>query len=1261
MSQRFLKDEIELLYAASNKLTQASTPAESLEAVSDYARDNGAGRGILFYTDNLGHPDTVEVVAEWVKGKSQTLGVGLRFAIPRNLLNRVFTSATDRPILIPDVTSSELIDETYRSIFTQYEIRGIAVLPLVINDRWVGVLVFAWMTPYLFDEHEQRIMTALIQQSSPVIDSMRLFEQTQRRASDLEIAKNEIDILYSASNALTRAQNQHELLEAVSNYARDSGASSGLLFFLEGNDSHLETLVATAQWENALGKPGRVGERYIVSSHGVNMIWVSNPSRPTLIDDVEADFRVDPATRAFYESLNVRATVILPLNNRGRWVGLIVFNWREPHLFNERDLRIYTALIQQAAPAIDAIRLLEQSQERANRAELLLEINTALSQATNEAEILNAIALYTECQFAGGLTLNYLDIDDEGNPTNSKAVAVWKDGGASLYDPEVHSSIVPLSKFGIATLWVSQPDEVLLIEDIATYQWINESTRAEMLRTMQTRSIALLPLHAGGRYQGVLSILWLAPHHFTEQEKYIYNVLMQTVPSVVATRRAYLAEEAARQETELLYQASEAINAATTFQEMAEAVSRLDISLHSIILSAWQNFEYEGADYFEIIATVASSNYPVGQRFTLEEFPAFAQMPRRGLYVIEDMQDDPRIDPVSADNWRKNGTYARIGVSLSINNRWMGNLAFQSSEPRNYTAREKRLVSGIGDLVSAALERIRLQAETEAARQRAETLAQVNAALSQATNEWEILAAVGLYINQLKPMNMALHYLESDENGMPITMSVDAAWEDGKPAPNYPTLGMSFDIRDSQATKLYINAPDKALIIEDIATDKHIQEPIRDMFLNQLGHRALVVLPLFSNGRWQGTIGCAWAEARRFTDNDRRICETLIQTVRAVVASRRSYLAAEKARRENEQRARELETVAKVSAAAATLLSLDDLLNTVSSLTMTNFNLYHVQFYLLNEHLQTLILTPSAAESVRLDDEHFVVAQAGKLRTSIIINDLNAISQYKAHLPETCSELVVPLVVGDKLIGVMDIHSRELNRFSEADARIMTTLADQIAVAVQNARLYAQAQELAVLEERNRLARELHDSVSQALYGIALGTRTARALLDRDPKLVADPLDYVLSLAEAGLTEMRALIFELRPEALRNEGLIAALSKQAASLHARHGIVVETELCVEPEIAIEIKEAMYHIAREAMHNTVKHARAARVMLTLQCSPHALMLDLRDDGIGFDTDGSFPGHLGLHSMRERALRLRGTFTIESTRGFGTHIAVTIPVN
>jgi len=185
-------------------------------------------------------------------------------------------------------------------------------------------------------------------------------------------------------------------------------------------------------------------------------------------------------------------------------------------------------------------------------------------------------------------------------------------------------------------------------------------------------------------------------------------------------------------------------------------------------------------------------------------------------------------------------------------------------------------------------------------------------------------------------------------------------------------------------------------------------------------------------------------------------------------------------------------------------------------------------------------------------------------------------------------------------------------------------------------------------------------TVSQALYGIALGTKTARTLLKRDPEGAADPLDYVLSLAEAGLAEMRALIFELRPESLATEGLIAALEKQAAMVQARHELAVHLTLCdEEPDAPLEVKEALYRIAKEALNNTVKHAQAEGVELRLEQEAGGILLEVRDDGEGFDPAGSFPGHLGLKSMRERVARLGGTLRIESAPREGTQVRAQIP--
>jgi signal transduction histidine kinase len=179
------------------------------------------------------------------------------------------------------------------------------------------------------------------------------------------------------------------------------------------------------------------------------------------------------------------------------------------------------------------------------------------------------------------------------------------------------------------------------------------------------------------------------------------------------------------------------------------------------------------------------------------------------------------------------------------------------------------------------------------------------------------------------------------------------------------------------------------------------------------------------------------------------------------------------------------------------------------------------------------------------------------------------------------------------------------------------------------------------------------------LYGIALGARTARTRLDRDPAGASEPMDYVLSLAEAGLAEMRALIFELRPESLEMEGLVAALEKQVAATRARYGLQVDAELGSEPNLAPAARETFYRIAQESLHNVVKHAHATTASIRLHHDSSGTLMTIRDDGLGFDPGADYPGHLGLQGMRERASRIGATLAIVSQPGSGCTLRLHLP--
>ncbi|MBE2201250.1 MAG: GAF domain-containing sensor histidine kinase [Anaerolinea sp.] len=362
----------------------------------------------------------------------------------------------------------------------------------------------------------------------------------------------------------------------------------------------------------------------------------------------------------------------------------------------------------------------------------------------------------------------------------------------------------------------------------------------------------------------------------------------------------------------------------------------------------------------------------------------------------------------------------------------------------------------------------------------------------------------------------------------------------------------------------------------------------------------------------------------------------------------------------SQRRADQFRAINEAGQHITALLSEDELLEQTQKVIRDNFGYYFISIGLVDgENLLIRTDCDCGRTQLKVGEEGAMgwVAAHGR---PLLIPDAAQDPRFipAASGARTLSELALPIQLKDRLIGVLNIESDQRDAFGADDIVILQALANQLAVALENIRLYEQARQLAALEERQKLARDLHDSVSQALYGIALGTRTARALLEREPAQAAEPLDYIASLAEAGLAEMRALIFELRPESLQSEGLTAALIKQVEAARARHQLDVVVDFCSEPEASLEIKEVFYRVAQEALHNIAKHARANRVELRLENGDGRLTLSIRDDGQGFDPAGEFPGHLGLHSMRERVEAVGGMFRLESAPGRGTLIQVEI---
>jgi signal transduction histidine kinase len=259
--------------------------------------------------------------------------------------------------------------------------------------------------------------------------------------------------------------------------------------------------------------------------------------------------------------------------------------------------------------------------------------------------------------------------------------------------------------------------------------------------------------------------------------------------------------------------------------------------------------------------------------------------------------------------------------------------------------------------------------------------------------------------------------------------------------------------------------------------------------------------------------------------------------------------------------------------------------------------------------------------------------------------------------------LALPLRGAGTLQGSLDICFPLGRRPAEDEIDFLAAVAAQAAVGVENARLVRAERTRAAGEERQRLARDLHDSVSQALFSMTLHARAAQLAMDRAELSADSPLGRAVgelrSLAHGALAEMRALIFELRPGALAEEGLVAALTKQAAALTAREGLPIAVHGPQRrPALPADTEEQLYRIALEAVHNVLKHADAQHAEVRL-AADDGLVLTVTDDGRGFHVTDARPGHLGLGTMGQRAESIGARLEVASRPGQGTIVTVTLP--
>jgi len=377
------------------------------------------------------------------------------------------------------------------------------------------------------------------------------------------------------------------------------------------------------------------------------------------------------------------------------------------------------------------------------------------------------------------------------------------------------------------------------------------------------------------------------------------------------------------------------------------------------------------------------------------------------------------------------------------------------------------------------------------------------------------------------------------------------------------------------------------------------------------------------------------------------------------------------------ERTRELSALLEVVWAASSSLQLPEVLRRVARGLASAVGVRHCGIYLMDEERGVLV-PAGGADSGALGARFGETFRARPLDPSrdpftreiletkhpVVCRDATSdprVDREVVRMLRLKSILGVPLVAKGKVVAVAMLATFDAPYdFTEEQIKLAGGIAKMVAMAIENARLYSRARRAATLEERARLARELHDSVTQSLYSITLFAEAAKRLAAiGDLDTVREHLEELSEAARQSLKEMRLLVYELRPAALERKGLVGALKERLEVVERRAG--VEAELSVEGEGALsrEVEEGLYRIAQEALNNALKHARADSVTVRLRFAKGRVELEIADNGRGFDLAGP-AGGLGIAGMRERARALDGELSLSSTPGEGTTVRAVIPL-
>ncbi len=967
--------------------------------------------------------------------------------------------ATASPCMAQDTTSAQRRMALVYLPHTQSEL----ALPMISRDATIGAMTVQSVLAGAFTAEDVTALQIMANQLANAIQNIRLLEKVRTSLAETEA-------LYQTARAISGARSFEDILEGLFDTITFMPLSEAVLHVIVARDP----LKVNSYTTTRVGGERQTHVTYTTSVDDVAPL-LDDPQQFVFYGDPkDEDAAIPEPARARMAQMGYRSTLTTGLTAHGELVGFLTFSSAaSQHIIAARAVQgAVRALADQIGVVLDNFLLGEQTRLRAEQLETLSVIESALSETNTEAEILDVFVLAVRATATLTAWLVYTDSAADGVVT-TQIVASWHNGAIQPADPLLNRSLSP-NTFPMSRLWMGDLDQISYTYDLHQDSPIDARAR-EWAIEHGFVSVMVLPMLSGGHLQGVIVLNWAEPYVLSSTEQFLLRRLVRPTVALLSRRRAYLAEEAARAENErraMQFQtAAEVAHAASSIIDLDELLP------HAVnLLRERFDLYYVGVFLVDETREWVALRAGTGEagRIMLERQHGFTV--GGGSMIGRCVAEATPQIPESVDtavryvNPLLPNTTAEIALPLVSRNQMIGAMSIQSSKVRAFSETDITILQTVADQLANAIQNARLFDQLNTSLTESEMQTEVSLAINEAQSVEEIVRAAAQVGEFIGMAGVSLrHFTRWDEAGRPVSQDV------------YSLLtreaGEEFRVMENivinQELLVWILADTRRMhVSRDLVTDMALPEAIRASLLAQ-GYNSMICTPLGTRNRLLGFL--VLFDTRPVEEFPARYIQVFVRTLIDQVSTgldRYTLL------RESERRAARMETASGIARHAASILDQETLLSEVAGLIRERFNLYHVGMYMVDDSGQWAVLHAASGDIGRalLAQGQRLQVGAGSLVGACVsaaapysVLNLDEASRrlYADAVTATGSAIVLPLISQNVVIGAVAMHSQEAAAYSKEDITIFQTMADQLATAIGNARLFAQSQ--TSLEELQRV------------------------------------------------------------------------------------------------------------------------------------------------------------------------------------------------